>query len=353
MNLGPFGPLLIIYGLLAVRVIFQLIERWDQTWDRAFTPADRSLVDQTAFFVLVPISVALHELGHAVMVKAYGGEILDWGYYGFAGYVGYDPTPISLVGQMVITAAGTLVNILLAAIGLWLVFVRQPPMRAAFNELLYQFVLVSLLNALLLYPLLDLSSGMNGDWAQMYRGGLPWFTALVIAVQAAILFGMWWAWRNPDIQRRIAELTGRPAVIPVSSRRGVARTMAAAPPVARTAAAGPAVQPRSEAERLFQEAGDRVIAGWPSPVDGGIHPTPDGAVLALQWTGQDLQRLVIARVAGHALELSGGIAAPGEPPVRRPLGRTDTLPTADQLTLDLRLAMEQVDTWETASTASD
>ncbi|MGI9252846.1 MAG: site-2 protease family protein, partial [Thermomicrobiales bacterium] len=211
MNFGPLGPLLIVYALLAVKVVLQLARTWNETWDDTFTAQDRSLVNQTAFFVLVPISVALHECGHALMVKVYGGDILDWGYYGFAGYVGYDPTNISPVGQMVITAAGTIVNILLAAIAIWLVFFRKPPMRAAFNELLVQFVIVSMLNALLLYPVLDLTSGMNGDWAQMYHGEVRWFSILVIAVQVLILLGMWWAWRDPGVQQRIADLTGRSA----------------------------------------------------------------------------------------------------------------------------------------------
>jgi len=349
MDFGPLGPLLVIYGLLAVRVVIQLVQRWNETWDANFTPADRSLVDQAAFFVLVPVSVALHELGHAVMVKVFGGEILDWGYYGFAGFVGYDPRPIPRLGELAITAAGTVVNILLAAAALWLVFRRTPPMRAAVNELLIQFVIISLLNALLLYPLLDLSSGMNGDWTQMYRSGVPWFTALVIAVQLAILGGMWWARRNPGVQRRIAELTGRgPATSPAFVRSVFPARGGQHAPVSVHAKPAPA----TEGERLFLDAGARVAAGWPTPVQVSVHPTPDGALLALQWRSGGLQRVVIARVAGHSLELSGGIAAEGEPPVRRPLGRVDALPGADQLTLDLRLAMEQVERWTLAPAAA-
>ncbi|MFM9105766.1 MAG: hypothetical protein ACKOWF_03610 [Chloroflexota bacterium] len=347
MDFGPLGPLLVIYGLLAARVVLQLIQRWPETWDADFTPADRSLVDQAAFFVLVPVSVALHELGHAVMVKVFGGEILDWGYYGFAGFVGYDPRPVPLLGQLAITAAGTVVNILLAAVALWLVYRRTPPMRAAFNELLLQFVTISLLNALLFYPLLDLSSGMDGDWSQMYRSGVPWFTALVIAVQVAILGGMWWARRNPVIQRRTAELTGR-------GPRVHSAAMLARSPVRSGVRQMPPAQPaaRSRGERLFIEAGERVSAGWPASVESAVHLTPDGALLALQWRSEGLQRAVIARVAGEALEISGGVAADGEPPVRRGIARSDAIPTADELTIDLRLAMEQVDRWTLAAAAA-
>jgi hypothetical protein len=350
MDFGPFGPLLLIYLLLGVRVLWQMANNWHATWDETFTAADRSLVTQAAFFVLIPVSVALHELGHAVAVKAFGGTILSWGYYGFAGFVGYDPRGISPVGQMVITAAGTLVNILIAAIALWLVFARKPPMRAAFNELLVQFVIISLLNALVLYPLIDFATDMNGDWQQMYFGGVLWFSILVIVVQAAILGGLWWAWRNPAIQRRIAELTGRPAVIPVRQRRS------APPGERRMPAPGRPATPDatlSETERLLHGAAERVAAGWPDRLEAGVHPTPDGALLALQWGDGDLQRAVIARAAGQTLEVSGAVAAPGEPPARQLLGRYDTMPDADRLTIDLRVAMEQVAGWTPAPAPAD
>ena len=44
---------------------------------------------------MVPISVALHELGHAVAIWSMGGEVVDFGYYGFAGYVSYYPCEFS------------------------------------------------------------------------------------------------------------------------------------------------------------------------------------------------------------------------------------------------------------------
>ena len=334
MDLGPFGPLLVIYALLGVRVVLQLVGRWTQTWDDDFTSADRSLVDQAAFFVLVPISVALHELGHAIAVKAYGGTILDWGFYGFAGYVGYDPTGLSPVAQMVITAAGTLVNILLAAISLWLVFGRKPSLRAPYNELLIQFVIISMLNALLLYPLLDLSSGMGGDWSQMYFGEVRWFSLLILLVQVGILAGMWWAWRNPAIQRRIAELTDRPVFTTVRAQRVGMKPGALS------------FKADSPLEAMLLDTGGRVTSGWPVKVQAAVHPTPDGALLALQWGEDSLHRAVIARAAGDTMEVSGAIAPAGEPPTRRIIGRYPAIPDADQLTIDLRVAMEQVNDWQ-------
>ncbi len=124
MSLGPFALISLFYVILGARVIFQLVRNFRQTFDRNFTHEDRMLVDQASFFVLLPIAVALHELGHAIAVTLYGGEVLDWGFYGFAGYVAFDPRDFTDAEQIVVAAAGTLVNLLLATIAVGLVFLR-------------------------------------------------------------------------------------------------------------------------------------------------------------------------------------------------------------------------------------
>src|SRR5918998_1093722 len=136
MSLGPFALISLFYVILGVRLIYQLARNFRQTFDRNFTHQDRMLVDQAAFFVLLPIAVALHELGHAIMIQLYGGEVLDWGFYGFAGYVAFDPRDFTDAQQIVIAAAGTAVNLLLAGIAVALVFLKRPPFRAAINQTL-------------------------------------------------------------------------------------------------------------------------------------------------------------------------------------------------------------------------
>ena len=172
MSLGPFALISLFYVILGVRVIYQLARNFRQTFDRNFTHEDRMLVDQAAFFVLLPISVALHELGHAIAIWLYGGEVLGWGLR-IRRYVAFDPREFTDAQQILIAAAGTAVNLLLAGIAVALVFLKRPPFRAAINELLIQFTWISLLNALVVYPLLDIVSGLEGDWSQMYGGGVP------------------------------------------------------------------------------------------------------------------------------------------------------------------------------------
>ena len=335
--LGPFALISLFYLALGVRVVFQLARSWRTVFDRTFTPAERGLVDQAAFFLLVPVSVALHELGHAAAITALGGRVLSWGYYGFAGFVGYDPRQFSDPEQIVIAAAGTLVNLALAATALGLVFLRRPPMRAAFNELLIQFVVVSLVNALVVYPLLDVLTGLNGDWTQMYDGGVPALSLTILAFHVAILGGLWWAWRDEGIRARVATLTGAPALRTVRLRRG------------GHAGGAPVAPGASAEEHLLSEAAERVASGWPCSVQAGIQATPDGAMLVLSWQGGGLQRAVLARIAGGQLDLAGVTVVDGDQAIRRPLRREGTLPDADRLTLALRLAMETVETWTPAA----
>lgn len=336
MGLGPFGLISLLYVVLGVRVVIQLIRSWRTTFDTTFTDADRALVNQAAFFVLVPISVALHEFGHAVAIWLMGGDVLGWGYYGFAGFVAFNPQQFSEPQRILIAAAGTIVNIVLAALALWLVFGRRPPMRAAYNELLIQFVVISLLNALIAYPLLDFATGLNGDWTQMYAGGEPVLSALILVIHVGILAAMFWAWKNPGVRARIDVLTGRrPGMRRVApARNGDGRPRTVATPT----------------ERLLTEAAQRVTDGWPQRVQAGVQATPDGAVLALSWEREGAQRAVLARIAGNALDVSGVAAFDPAHPQRRMLGRFAPLPDADALTLHLRLAMETVDDWQPAPT---
>nr|MBA2519179.1 hypothetical protein [Chloroflexia bacterium] len=71
MTFGPFILISLFYVILGIRVVYQLITNWRQTWDLKFTAGDRALVNQAAFFVLLPVGVALHELGHAVAIWAF------------------------------------------------------------------------------------------------------------------------------------------------------------------------------------------------------------------------------------------------------------------------------------------
>ncbi len=339
MSFGPFILLSLFYAVIGVRVIARLARSWRTTFDRHFTAEDRGLVDQAAFFILLPISVALHELGHAVAVKGFGGDIVDWGYYAFAGFVSYDPRPFSDLQRILVALAGPLVSIVLGLIALATVFLRRPPLRPSYNELLTQFAALSIINAAVFYPLLDVATGLGGDWSQIYRGGVPAVSGVIFLFHLGLLLGGLWAFRNPGVQARVASLTGAPTGTQRTFMGGVQRPER------------PFTAPSPEAN-VAHEAARRAASGWPPPVrvavQGGLPATRFAVGIVWQSGDDPAPRGVMVRLAdGGAVEIRGHIADRAAPSgsVRgyALLHPFESMPAVDALTVEIRIAMEDVE----------
>ncbi len=331
--MGGFGIISLLYIALGVRVVWMIAKNWRSVWDKRFTPQDRMLVNQASFFFLVPISVILHELGHAVAVWGFDREVVDWGFYGFAGYVAYIPFGLSEVQQTIISAAGTLVNLVLCLAALAVVLYWKPPLRAAFNELLLGFVFISGLNAFIVYPVLDLVSGMNGDWRQMYDSGVPWLTAIIVTLQIAVLAAGYWIFTNPGMKAKFARLTD----VPPGYERGLFGGMQ--PAKIRT-------MNMDTSEIHMRDAVNRVASGWHTRVDSQIQRFNGGSALLLQWTTNRTLRVMAVRSLGNdvydIVQIPTGQEGQqaGRP---RVLQRFNRKPGIEELTIALRVAMEKVD----------
>ncbi|MCH7928445.1 MAG: hypothetical protein IID03_10765 [Candidatus Dadabacteria bacterium] len=70
-----FDLISIFYCVIAIGVIRRLIKNWEPFWDDVITPFDTRLVTEVSFFILIPIGVLLHELGHAVATWQAGGTV--------------------------------------------------------------------------------------------------------------------------------------------------------------------------------------------------------------------------------------------------------------------------------------
>jgi hypothetical protein len=351
MPFGTFALISLFYTLIGLRVVRDLWVRRREAFDRRFTEADRFLIDQAAFFILVPISVALHELGHAIAIWSFGGHVIDFSYWVFAGSVSYND-PFSNVQHIVVAAAGTIVNLILCALALGVVFLKRRPYRAAINELLFQFAVISGINALVFYPLLDVVTGMEGDWSQMYNGGVPALSLAIGVIHAAILIGAYMAWKNPGFRLRLAALTGMPAG---TDRRlfGGLRRGAATGRLVGSDAGTANVAPASPAEARFRAAADRVVRGWGQPVQGRIDRRDEGTQVALVWLSDGVQRAVAMRYEQTGrVSISGAaakVAANGRDesaPRRQDLRSWPDLPDENDLTMALRMAMEVVESWQ-------
>ncbi|MGH2531830.1 MAG: hypothetical protein ACRDJW_05935 [Thermomicrobiales bacterium] len=343
MGFETFALISLVYAVVGVGIVSRIVRQRRAIFDLKFTEEDRRHVTEAAFFILLPVSVALHEFGHAFAVWSFGGEVVDFGFYVFAGFVGhrgfYTDTE-----RILIALAGPAVNVVLSAAALAVVFIRRPPLRPAFNELLVQFAILSALNALVFYPLLDVSIGLNADWSQIYSGGVLALSTAIGICHAGILGLGFWASRNPGLRRRLAALTG----LPPGAERGLFGDIGR---VAGGGSRAPAQQVNlSPAGKTLMEAGQRVASGWQTSVDASIHDRDGISALALTWQSNDRRRTVVARgLPTGATEIWGIVerngSEPASPVHRRQIKQWPSPPDIDSLTLNLRLAMEEVDTW--------
>lgn len=332
MGLGPFSLISLIYAVIGVRSIARMINSWEQVWDSRFTVKDRQLVDEAAFFALVPVSVALHELGHAIGVWSFGGTVTGWGFYGFAGYVAFIPIGFSDVQLTLVSAAGSLVNLILCVGALGLVFFKRNPFRAAINELLIQFAIVSGANAFILYPLLDLASNLNGDWRQMYSSDVTWLTAIIVAVQVAVIAFGFWLYTNPSMKARMARLTD----VPAGMERGFLGGIRPGTIDVQT------LNPR---ERVLREACERVQSGWTSKIETGIQRFDTGTAMTMAWQRGTQAHAVAVRTyaTGRTDIVSLNTRGRGDNQQPRLIQGWQELPSTDDLTVALRIAMETVE----------
>src|SRR5215207_3972249 len=120
MDLGGIQLLGLLIAAFGIKVVAEIVRKRDKIFDDDITAEDRHRISQAAFFVVLPITVAFHELGHAALVKLFGAEITSWGFYFFSGFVGYRGF-VSDEEQILIAAAGVTVNLLLGVIAIALV----------------------------------------------------------------------------------------------------------------------------------------------------------------------------------------------------------------------------------------
>ncbi len=200
---------------LSVRAIARGWRARHQLFAEPVTAQQLAVLVELALFVLVPISVLAHELGHAVAVWLSGGRVVGFGYLLFLGWVEYtgvtDP-----VAQFWIASSGNLVSLFLSlvAIGAGLF----APLRRPVAALLLTAGGMILATTLVFYPALDLASGMQGDWTQLYSG--PRSAALVLGVlHGALLLAGLAVWRSRWLRWRVSARIGWPWRLDEHDRR--------------------------------------------------------------------------------------------------------------------------------------
>jgi hypothetical protein len=321
-------PVLILMSLLmaviSIRTIIQTIRDRDQLFDDNFTRADRQHMSVAAFFILIPIGVLFHEIGHAVAILWYGGEVTAFGFFFFFGFVGYDG--IEDAAELFwIALWGNLVNVIMGLGALLLVFLR--PMRAAINYLLIMFGLLSIVMSLVFYPLMDVLSDLHGDWSTIYRSETMELSVGTGIVHGLILLGLVAAWQLPRVRLRFAEITGlRPEEIRKVGRK--------------------------QAEQELHRAAEMAVEQF----DGLARIEPGGSsrdavMQRITWTSGGYNRvvMVVAGINQHLrIEVYGGVRVldgtedGGEQRIHGIRG----LPEPERVAPYILRALKQVDSWK-------
>lgn len=329
-SFGIFTILSIILTLVAIRVLVTTVRDRKQLFDPNFTPQDRQRLSEAAFLLLLPISVLLHEVGHAVTVLAFDAQVIDFGYYLFFGFVQYEGflTPSQ---RFWIALSGNLVSIVLGLVAIAVPLLRRlsPPV----TYMLFVFGAIDLANSLLFYPAIDFFANLEGDWSQIYTWNTPVLSGGLAVIHISLVVGGLIAWKSAWGQRVYAQRT--------ELSEHVARRVT-----------------RAEAAKELLDAGERVSSTWQHPLRlvAGVpgDAEANAAGITLHWISGGCGRAVAAYTvvdgrrhvelhgAIHSLENSGEV-------LQRPIGIIEGIPPPEQLTPILKKALDLVETWETTA----
>ena len=181
-----FSSLSWIYLIGAGYAIYQLYKGWKPFWSTRPPASVRQLAAMVAFFLLVPVGVLLHELGHIVAAWSVGLEVFELQYFFFWGYVvhagGTD------LQNWYVSLAANFVSYMLGIVSL-VAALRLPPTRPAINVTLAQLGILEIVQTLVAYPLMSLDPAFDGDWDTIYSLETPVAAAIVLAVHLASLVG--------------------------------------------------------------------------------------------------------------------------------------------------------------------
>ena len=176
----------ILYTLVSINVIWRLCTNWAAFWDDKVTAADRQLADAIAVFLLIPLGVFFHEVGHALATLQMGGTVEDFQWRIFWGYV-VPGGAFTRPQWWWLAFSGNLVSILMGAIAFPLAHLAQ---REILKLMLLTFGRVQLVYSLVLYPLISFV-GQRGDWLLIYDWSIQPYAKITLILHTLLLVGLW------------------------------------------------------------------------------------------------------------------------------------------------------------------
>ena len=194
-----FNVISMLYALAGIFTLYRLAQNRSSFFDRVVTAEDISLAWMVAIFLLTPFAVLAHEAGHYFMATHFEATGIELHYRGYWGYVSYQPGPtFDTRTELIVSAAGPVVSVTLGFLSLALAVLLST--RMVLKHLLAYFGMIELFHMLIGYPLIDIVSGLRGDFHSIY-GLLPTPAIVVAAIIHAALVGVFvLAWSHPPTQ---------------------------------------------------------------------------------------------------------------------------------------------------------
>lgn len=179
------------WNILFVPLLFltarDAITRRSELFDNNLTEEDRALLQRVAIFIVLPIIVLIHELGHAAAGLMVGGKIIDFHYglqFGYVDVLGR----FSPAQSLWIALSGNLVQIILGYIFLAVALLVKSPPKVA---LLTYCGVMSIGDTAVLYALMS-AAGVYGDWKNIYTCGDPNLVAVVAFFHVVVVLSLIW-----------------------------------------------------------------------------------------------------------------------------------------------------------------
>ncbi|MBU6451441.1 MAG: hypothetical protein KGS72_06670 [Cyanobacteria bacterium REEB67] len=148
---------------IVVATVRSVVKNSASLFDDDLTAKDRAILKQFAIFLLLPLVALFHELGHAVVAKMLGIDVMAFHWSLFFGQVdvGGNRTPLQ---DFIIALAGNAFQLVATLLALLIAVLSRSPAMVALNIYLYLF---SGFSGLIFYPLLSLFS-WNYDFLIIY-----------------------------------------------------------------------------------------------------------------------------------------------------------------------------------------
>lgn len=177
-----FDILAIIYIFRSVQLGLQIWREWKRISSNPLTAYNKHIANQASYFIAVPIGVLIHEFSHAVAVWISGGQVIEFQYRAFWGYV--VPQGSFTPAQLWFIAVAGTVGSLLFGVAIWLIL--RPARSITLRYFGLRAFRFQVYFSLIYYPLFTLI-GFDGDWKTIYDF---WATPLLSGITAVLHVGI-------------------------------------------------------------------------------------------------------------------------------------------------------------------